>query len=58
MNSDPSSQQPIVGRITIVREPSPIIFGALHLTMNEHFDMDELFECLVKEDTSHVSCQY
>jgi hypothetical protein len=51
----PESRHRAVGRITIVREPSPIILGALHLTMNKDFDMDELFEYLVNEDTSHVS---
>jgi hypothetical protein len=55
LNSDPESQLRAVGRITIVREPSPIILGALHLTMNQEFDMDELFEYLVKEDSSTVS---
>lgn len=41
-----------VGRITIAREPSPILFGALHLTMNKTFDMDELFRHLVQTDAS------
>ncbi|KAE9369731.1 hypothetical protein N431DRAFT_52754 [Stipitochalara longipes BDJ] len=54
LNSDPESQQPAVGRITIVREPSPIILGALHLTMNQDFEMDELFELLVTEGTTHA----
>lgn len=40
-----------VGRITIAREPSPILFGALHLTMNNAFDMDELFRSLVTTDS-------
>jgi hypothetical protein len=43
------------GRITIVREPSPLILGALHLTMNRDFDMDEIFQHLVEEDHSAVS---
>lgn len=55
LNSDPESQLRAVGRITIVREPSPIILGALHLTMNQDFDMDELFGYLEKEETSAVS---
>lgn len=41
-----------VGRITIAREPSPILFGALHLTMNRAFDMDELFSHLVSTESS------
>jgi hypothetical protein len=50
LNADPASKRPAVGRITIIREPSPIVFGALHLAMNESFDMDELFKHLVSED--------
>lgn len=42
------------GRITIVREPSPLVLGALHLTMNRDFDMDEIFGHLVDEDRSNV----
>jgi hypothetical protein len=41
-----------VGRITIAREPSPILFGALHLTLNDHFDMDELYDHLVRFEPS------
>jgi hypothetical protein len=41
-----------VGRITIAREPSPILFGALHLTMNRAFDMDEIFKNLVSTEAS------
>ncbi|EDN97187.1 hypothetical protein SS1G_11712 [Sclerotinia sclerotiorum 1980 UF-70] len=53
LNNDPESLRPAVGRITIVREPSPVIFGALHLTLNKTFDMDELFNYLVSgEGTS------
>ncbi|KAF5844993.1 hypothetical protein GGP41_001123 [Bipolaris sorokiniana] len=42
----------VVGRITIAREPSPILFGALHLTLHNTFDMDELFQKLVETDAS------
>ncbi|TVY80629.1 hypothetical protein LSUE1_G003971, partial [Lachnellula suecica] len=52
LNADRESLRPAVGRISIVREPSPIIFGALHLTMNKDFDMDEIFAHLVEEDNS------
>lgn len=41
-----------VGRITIAREPAPILFGALHLTLHDTFDMDELFKHLVQTDAS------
>jgi hypothetical protein len=44
-----------VGRITIAREPSPILFGALHLTMNGTFDMDELFRHLVSTEESSAN---
>jgi hypothetical protein len=47
-----SKVQKPVGRITIAREPSPILFGALHLTMNNTFDVDELFRHLVQTDAS------
>lgn len=42
------------GRITIVREPSPLILSALHLTMNQNFNMDEIFGHLVDEKRSNV----
>lgn len=42
----------VAGRITIAREPSPILFGALHLTLHDAFDMDELFEHLVETEAS------
>lgn len=35
-----------VGRITIIQEPSPSMFAALHLTMSPHFDMDQIFRIL------------
>jgi hypothetical protein len=57
LNANPAAQRPAVGRITIIREPSPIILGAIHLTMNRDFDMDELFGYLAKEDNSAVSTQ-
>ena len=40
-----------MGRITIVREPSSLLFAALHYTQKDHFDVDELFELLYKEKT-------
>jgi len=47
---DSSNSQKAVGRITIAREPSPILFGALHLTMNDTFDMNEIFKELVQPE--------
>ena len=45
-NADGARQRKAVGTITIVREPSALLFGAVHLTMNKHFDMDQLFRLL------------
>ncbi|CZT42498.1 uncharacterized protein RSE6_02413 [Rhynchosporium secalis] len=52
LNADSNSQRPAVGRITVVREPSPIMLGALHFANNKDFDMDEIFQYLVEEDKS------
>jgi hypothetical protein len=45
-NADGARQRKAVGRIIIVREPSALLFGAVHLTMYKHFDMDQLFRLL------------
>ena len=37
---------------SVAREPSPILFGALHLTLHNAFDMDELFRHLVRTEAS------
>lgn len=47
-----SKRRKAVGRVTIVREPAPILFGALHYTMHKHFDMDELFKHLVEAQST------
>jgi len=47
-----SKDRPTVGRITVAREPSPILFGALHLTLQDAFDVDELFAHLVGTEAS------
>ena len=47
LNDNPDKERKAVGRITIVREPSPLLFAALHYTMNKHFDVDELYKFLV-----------
>ena len=47
INANPERQRLAVGRITIVREPSPLLFAALHYTMSPHFDVDEMFQLLV-----------
>lgn len=47
-----SRQRKAVGRVTVVREPAPILFGALHYTMYRHFDVDELFKHLVEAQST------
>lgn len=47
LNDNPEKERQAVGRITIVREPSPMLFAALHYTMHKHFDVDEMFQLLV-----------
>ncbi len=39
------------------REPSPLLFGATHLTMNPHFDMDEIFRLLTGHTTKRDTPQ-
>ncbi|KAL8669051.1 MAG: hypothetical protein Q9168_006340 [Polycauliona sp. 1 TL-2023] len=51
INADASRTREAVGRITIVREPSPLLFAALHYTMTPHFDMDEIFQMLYEDKT-------
>ena len=46
INAHPERSKQAVGRITVVREPSPLLFAALHYTMKDHFDMDKIFEML------------
>ena len=46
LNANPEKERQAVGRITIVREPSPLLFAALHYTMSKHFDVDEMFQLL------------
>lgn len=51
INADDSRSRKAVGRITVVREPSPLLFAALHYTHNSHFDMDEAFRMLVEDQS-------
>lgn len=39
----PAKERKAAGRITIMRELSPILCGALHYTLSKTFDMDEIF---------------
>lgn len=50
--NQPSRERMAVGRITIAREPSPILFGAIHLTMLKTFDMDEIYKLLVESEST------
>ncbi|KAK1964724.1 hypothetical protein LY78DRAFT_581874 [Colletotrichum sublineola] len=49
-----------VGLVTIFQEPSPLMLGALHMTMAPYFDMTELFDHLITDHgnngktTAHV----
>lgn len=50
---NPSSKdRKAVGRITIMRELSPVLYGALHYTLSSTFDMDEIFKQLIVADGS------
>ncbi|KAK3347918.1 hypothetical protein B0H65DRAFT_571344 [Neurospora tetraspora] len=40
----------VVGRITILQEVPPLVLGAVHMTMQKHFDMDELFQHLISNE--------
>jgi hypothetical protein len=51
----PDKQRGAVGRITIVQKPSTILFAALHHTMYDVFDMDEVFSNLVNISRSLAS---
>jgi len=50
INSNPEHSGKSVGQIICVREPSPLLFAALHYTLLKHFDMDELFGFLLDKD--------
>lgn len=53
VNAD-SERSKAMGRITIVREPSPLLFAALHYTHQKHFDMDEVYSFLVDDDPALI----
>ena len=54
VNADPVRTRQAVGRISIVYEPSPVGFAAVHCAYKDHFDMDEMFRMLVGSDTTKV----
>ncbi|KPI43435.1 uncharacterized protein AB675_7171 [Cyphellophora attinorum] len=47
-NADKTRKQ-AVGRIIVLREPSPLLYGALHLAMSKHFDMDSIYQMLISD---------
>lgn len=47
-----TSRRPVVGKITTIREPSAVLSAAVHLTMNHHFDMDNIFRLLTDDTPS------
>jgi hypothetical protein len=51
VNSE-SRERKAVGRITILRELSPVLLGAAHYVMHRHFDVDEMFQHLVNSEGS------
>lgn len=53
-NADPSKRRLATGKITVIREPSPLLFGAIHLTQNNHFDMSEIFRLLSDESPTRA----
>ncbi|KAK4100358.1 hypothetical protein N658DRAFT_507877, partial [Parathielavia hyrcaniae] len=42
--------QQVVNLFRILQEPSPLTLAAAHLTLRDHFDMDELFQHLVSTE--------
>ena len=50
VNKDKQRKQ-VVGRIVIMREPTPLLFSALHITMDDHFDMDFIYKALIDDET-------
>ena len=44
-NQDSTKRQ-AVGQIAVLREPSPLLFGAIHHALNADFDMDGIFDIL------------
>lgn len=53
--SDDSRERNAVGRISVLQEPSPILFGAIHYTMHRHFDVDELYKHLLSPEGSSAN---
>lgn len=56
----PEKARRAVGRITIAQEPSPMLFGALHYTGHDVFDMDQIFDYLHRpgHSSAHLNRAY
>ena len=48
-NTDTAKTQKAVGRIVVMREPTPLLCAALHYTMHPHFDMDFILKIMVDD---------
>ncbi|KAK0908711.1 hypothetical protein LTR91_003939 [Friedmanniomyces endolithicus] len=53
--NQPPKERLAVGRITILREPGPVLFGAVHHTLSKHLDVDELFRHLLESEGSSAN---
>lgn len=51
INTDGTRNRQAVGRIIVIREPPSSLFAALHLTMQEYFDVDSIYRMLIDDDT-------
>ena len=49
-NTDESQTQKAVGRIFVMREPTPLLCAALHYTMSPHFDIDSIFQIMIDDE--------
>ncbi len=48
-NAGKNQSQKAVGRIVVMREPTPLLCAALHYTMTPHFDMDSIFRIMIDD---------
>ena len=53
-NTDDVQTQKAVGRIVVMREPTPLLCATLHFTMSDHFDMDFIFRIMI-DDTINTT---
>lgn len=53
-NTDSHKRRLATGKIVVIREPSPLLFGAIHHTMDPHFAMDNIFRLLADESSTRA----